>query len=98
MKSAVKFCFYQLEDLVHLREISVSTSAFTYVTYLQSFFKLSMALFHITAECTGNVRLQFGRRPESDLVQLKKLSIKIKVAKGHLKLKNLFNGDRVLGM
>lgn len=48
-------------------------------------------------ECTGNVRMQFSRKENSDLVQIKKFVIKIKVAKGAIKLFNLFNGDKALG-
>lgn len=99
MKLTAKFYFYQSKDQDHLWEISVS--AFTFIdilTYLQLFSQLTSTYFFILAECTGNVRLQFGRRKEGDLVQLKKLSIKIKVVKGRMKLHNLFNGDKVLGM
>lgn len=48
-------------------------------------------------DCTGNVRLQFEAKEGSNLVQIKKFNIKIKVGKGSLKLSNLFNGDKVLG-
>jgi len=50
-------------------------------------------------DCTGNVRLQFAKKPVNgqDLVQIKKFQIKIKVGKGTIKLYNLFNGDKVLG-
>lgn len=54
-----------------------------------------MCLF--SADCSGSVRLQFARKPEDNLVQMKKLNIRIKVAKGALKLHNLFNGDKLLG-
>lgn len=50
------------------------------------------------ADCTGNVRLQFVRKADTDLVQIKKLVIRIKVADGSLRLHNLFNGDKLLGM
>ncbi|XP_031635981.1 protein takeout-like [Contarinia nasturtii] len=48
-------------------------------------------------DCTGSVRLQFARKENSDLVQINKFLIKIKVGKGKLKLFNLFNGDKALG-
>lgn len=51
----------------------------------------------LAADCSGNVRLQFTRKPEDNIVQMKKLNIRIKVAKGALKLHNLFNGDKLLG-
>lgn len=52
----------------------------------------------IAADSTGLVRLQFLRREESAAsVQIKKLSIKVKVGKGSIQLFNLFNGDKALG-
>lgn len=48
-------------------------------------------------ECTGNVRMQFSRKDNSELVQIKKYVVKIKVGKGSIKLYNLFNGDKTLG-
>lgn len=48
-------------------------------------------------DCTGNVRLQFGRREGSDLIQTKKFAMKIKVGRGAIRLSNLFNGDKALG-
>lgn len=56
---------------------------------------LHFSLF--SAESTGNVRLQFGRKEPSGLVTIKKFLIKIKVGKGTVKLHNLFGGDKVLG-
>lgn len=59
--------------------------------------KIDFLFFLVLASCTGNVRLQFSRKENSELVQNKKFAIKIKVAKGSIKLYNLFNGDRALG-
>lgn len=42
--------------------------------------------------------MQFSRKENSDLVQIKKFVIKIKVGKGSIRLYNLFNGDKTLGM
>lgn len=46
------------------------------------------------------MRLQFDRKQVNgeELVQMKKFLVKIKVGKGSIKLHNLFNGDRQLGM
>lgn len=42
--------------------------------------------------------MQFSRKENTDIVQIKKFIIKIKVARGSIKLFNLFNGDKTLGM
>lgn len=39
----------------------------------------------------------YSRKENSDLVQIQKFIIKIKVGKGSIKLFNLFNGDKTLG-
>lgn len=63
----------------------------------KKFLMILLSICFSIADCTGNVRLQFGRKEGTDLVQIKKFNIKIKVGKGSLKLSNLFNGDKVLG-
>lgn len=55
-------------------------------------------MFFFTADSTGSVRMQFAKKENSDLVTIKKFVIKIKVGKGKIKLYNLFNGDKALGM
>lgn len=57
----------------------------------------NLAPISSTADCTGSVRLQIDAKEGSNLVHIKKFSIKIKVGKGALKLTNLFNGDKLLG-
>lgn len=62
-----------------------------------NFSNISVNFYLQIGDCTGSVRLQFGRKEGTDLVMIKKFNIKIKVGKGALKLSNLFNGDKVLG-
>lgn len=72
---------------------------FSLKTNENNFIRIFFLVYFIfyAAGCTGNVRLQFTRQPENDLVQIKKLAIRIKVADGSLRLHNLFNGDKLLG-
>lgn len=57
-----------------------------------------LPFFLTSADCTGTVRMQYSRKDNSELVQIKKFTIKIKVGKGSIKLYNLFGGDKALGM
>jgi len=48
--------------------------------------------------CSGSVRLVSGKYSSMDeTVQITKFDIKIKLGNGYIALKNLFNGDKVLG-
>lgn len=76
--------------------LSVSTYFFKILFAIFVFLSINLLYFSI-GNCTGNVRLQFGEKDNTNLVQIKKFIIKIKVGKGSLKLSNLFNGDKVLG-
>ncbi|KAJ6632998.1 Circadian clock-controlled protein daywake [Pseudolycoriella hygida] len=46
---------------------------------------------------TGSVKCFLSKHSEDDIVQIQKFDIKIKMGKGSIKLKDLFNGDKVLG-
>lgn len=103
---AVKFFYYQSKEAVHSMALSVSifiTSFFVILEYCAaqntpfSFYPCSIVFLLSIDNCTGNVRLHFGVKEGTNLVQIKKFTIKIKVGKGSLKLSNLFNGDKVLG-
>lgn len=100
----VKFFYCQSKEMVHSTEHSVRLIHFYFVlpmriVLFQIHILINLAKFFALSigNCTGNVRLQFGTKDGTNLVQIKKFSIKIKVGKGSLKLSNLFNGDKVLG-
>lgn len=61
-------------------------------------YNCKQCLYFFIADCTGTVRMQFAKKENSDLVTIKKFIIKIKVGKGKIRLYNLFNGDKALGM
>ncbi|KAG4080308.1 hypothetical protein HA402_010800 [Bradysia odoriphaga] len=46
---------------------------------------------------TGSVKVILSKYSSSEIVKIQKIDIKIKLGSGSIKLRNLFNGDKVLG-
>lgn len=49
------------------------------------------------ASCSGSVTIVLPKHSLNDTVSIQKVDIDIKLGNGSIKLRNLFNGDKVLG-